>query len=65
MGGCNDGARCVVMGGCNVDPPRRCNVGGFNVLISTVPQRGRREKSIGERKKLKGDLMNSKRQADY
>jgi hypothetical protein len=46
-------------------PPRRCNVGGFNVLISTVPQRGRREKSIGERKKLKGDLMNSKRQADY
>ena len=22
---------CVVMGGCNVDPPRRCNVGGCNV----------------------------------
>ena len=34
MGGCNDGGRCVDMGGCNVDPPRRCNVGGCNVLIS-------------------------------
>jgi hypothetical protein len=34
MGGCNDGGRCVDMGGCNVDHPRRCNVGGCNVLIS-------------------------------
>ena len=31
MGGCNDGGRCVVMGGSNVDPPRRCNVRGYNV----------------------------------
>jgi hypothetical protein len=27
MGGFNDGGRYVDMGGCNVDPPRRCNVG--------------------------------------
>ncbi len=25
-----------IWGGCNVDPPRRCNVGGCNVLFSCI-----------------------------